>query len=475
MNQGFSKFVNYALRVIFSIIAVGVVGMLGMYMFFQNSIVNIPLIAVYVCFTLLFIYALRKKIDCKIILGVIIAGGFLLRIMWCFSIKNYPASDYKTIYDSAQLFLQGNKSMFFGTSYFARFPHLIIFVMYVASVIKMFGSQSLIVLKLINVIFSTISIYMIYRIAEEIFKDKKKSMVTVFIAALFPASIIYTAVYCTENIAILFYLISVYIFVLVMNNKKNDKYLILSGLMLLIGHLFRMAAQVVICAYILYILIYFRKKVKEKAKCIVYVTASFIIPLIIVGNVLVYTGITDTKIWSGKEPAITSVLKGSNLKSAGKWNEEDAKFIENNLGDTEKLKSRSKEIIIERYTSASPFEITKFIVTKVVSQWFQGDFGGSYWAQLDTKNDDMIIDMVNKGAVWNQVFYLVIFGMTLIGLFRSREYLSNKIINLLYIIFCGYGLLFLIIESQARYGFIVSWLFVLLPATFMKNNKQPLL
>ena len=265
MNQGFSKFVNYALRVIFSIIAVGVVGMLGMYMFFQNSIVNIPLIAVYVCFTLLFIYALRKKIDCKIILGVIIAGGFLLRIMWCFSIKNYPASDYKTIYDSAQLFLQGNKSMFFGTSYFARFPHLIIFVMYVASVIKMFGSQSLIVLKLINVIFSTISIYMIYRIAEEIFKDKKKSMVTVFIAALFPASIIYTAVYCTENIAILFYLISVYIFILVMNNKKNDKYLILSGLMLLIGHLFRMAAQVVICAYILYILIYFRKKVKEKA------------------------------------------------------------------------------------------------------------------------------------------------------------------------------------------------------------------
>ena len=87
----------------------------------------------------------------------------------------------------------------------------------------------------------------------------------------------------------------------------------------------------------------------------------------------------------------------------------------------------------------------------------------------------MIIDMVNKGAVWNQVFYLVIFGMTLIGLFRSREYLSNKIINLLYIIFCGYGLLFLIIESQVRYGFIVSWLFVLLPATFMKNNKQPLL
>ena len=77
---------------------------------------------------------------------------------------------------------------------------------------------------------------------------------------LFPASIIYTAVYSTETIAIAFFLASLYYFILVMNKKKRDTYLLLSGVLLLVGHLFRMVAQVIIVAYIMYIFIYMRKQ-----------------------------------------------------------------------------------------------------------------------------------------------------------------------------------------------------------------------
>lgn len=341
-----------------------------------------------------------------------------------------------------------------------------------AAVIAVFGTYALTALKTLNIIASLISIVLIYLIAKEIFKDEKKSLIAAFIMALFPASILYTAVYSTETIAIAFYLTSLYYFILVMNEKKKDTYLLLSGLMLLIGHLFRMAAQVIIVAYIMYIFIYMRKQYKRKFKRAAFILISFIIPFVIVGYTVIGAGVTDVKLWSPRETPLTSILKGSNIEAGGRWNEKDAKFVEDNVSKTEYLNKECKDRIIERYTTASPSTLGYFFVKKLVCQWWQGDFAGAFWSELGLTNENIRIDILNQGTVWFQLYYTIIFIMAIVGLFKKREYLDNKIANILSIIFCGYGILFLILETQERYGFIVSWVFVLMAAAAFKPRKE---
>lgn len=468
----FTKFIIYALRFIFITIAIVTVGQLVNYIRYSQSMLSLFLIILYVLLSLGIYYGLKKKVKTTTMLFIVIIVGLVLRTVWSFSVDSIPVSDFNTAYRSAADVLNGNYDMFKGTAYFARFPHLLGLVFYFALIRNIFGDGALFVLKIINILFSTSAIFFVYLICKEIFTDKKRVIIGTFLAAIFPASILYTAVYCTENLAIPFYLASIYCFILVVKGKKTDRFLLLSGLLLLVGHLWRSVAQVMIVAYILYIFIYFNKSYLHKAKASLYICISFIIPFAIISNSLIYANITDRQLWNGSEPAITSVLKGSNIPSGGRWNEEDVTFINNNLKNEKFLKDESKKKIIERYTTTPPLDLVYFAFKKVTLQWKEGDFAGSFWAQLQVENGGVRINVLQKGTLWYQLFYLSMLILLIKGLFNKKQYLENKIINLFYIIFCGYGLTFLIVESQERYAFIVNWLFIILPLTALKGDEH---
>jgi uncharacterized membrane protein len=76
-----------------------------------------------------------------------------------------------------------------------------------------------------------------------------------------------------------------------------------------------------------------------------------------------------------------------------------------------------------------------------------------------------MINLEDNAAIYSQLFFFVLMLLSYIGLYNKNQYLKNNIINLFYIIFCGYALLYLITESQDRYSFIVCWLFVILALT----------
>ncbi|GKX67782.1 glycosyltransferase family 39 protein [Inconstantimicrobium mannanitabidum] len=467
----FTKFVIYSLRFIFFTIAIVAAGQLINYLKFKNSMLSVALIAFYIILGIGVYYGLNKKVKTTTMLLVLIILGLILRIVWSFSVNSIPVSDFNTAYRSAGDLLKGDFSMMKGTAYFGRFPHLIGLVLYFAFIRNIFGGSSLLVLKIINILFSTSTIFLVYLICKEIFSDKKRVIIGTFLAAVFPTSILYTAVYCTENMAIPFYLGSIYYFFLVVKNKKKEEYLLLSGCLLLIGHLWRSVAQVMIVAYLLYIIIYYQKKNILKFKACMYICISFIIPFVIISNTFIWTGMTDRPLWSGSEPGITSVLKGSNIPTGGRWNDEDAKFIEANLKNEKLLVEESKKKIIERYTTTAPSDLVYFVFRKVTMQWKEGDFGAAFWAQLQVPQQDVGIDVANNGVVWYQLFHLTLLILIIRGLFRKQEYLEKKLINLFYIIFCGYGLTFLILESQERYAFIVNWLFIILPLAAVKGDE----
>ena len=323
-------------------------------------------------------------------------------------------------------------------------------------------------------VLSTFSIFLVYLICNSIFKDYKRSLIGAFIMSVLPASILYVPVYCTENIAIPFYLLSIYLFIIVINNKKNPLYLLLCGLLLSVGHLFRMIAYIVLIAYIMYILIYDKEKILNKLRNIAFILVPFILLFMLVGNYLVSAGITDQKLWSGSEPSnITSAVRGSNIESGGSWNPEDAEFIANLLEDREALEKACKERIIERYTTTPPLKLVNFFIGKFASQWGYGDSAGAYWSELDIPDEDIIFDISGRGTSSYQIVYAVLLFLIIVGLFNRKQHVENKIINLFYIILCGFGAAFLILETQCRYSFIVSFIFAILPVTAFNFDFNP--
>ena len=470
----FTRFVVCALIIMFPMLLVRSIGVAIQYK--DINYVNITVLAIYIVLSLLFIFCLFKKVNKNKMLIGILTAGFILRFLWAFITPSIPTSDFKNMYDNAQNLLQGNNSAFLGLGYFARFPHMTPYTLYLSFIIKYFGSNALIVVKGLNVILSTASIYLVYLICNSIFKDYKRPLIGAFIMSVLPSSILYVAVYCSENVAIPFYLLSIYLFILVVNNKKNSLLLILCGLFLSIGHLFRMIAYIVLIAYVMYILIYDNENIFKKLRNMLFIIVPFVILFVFVGNALVDLKITDRKLWNGSEPSnLTSAVRGSNIESGGSWNPEDAEFMANLLEDREALEKACKERIIERYTTTPPLKLVNFFVGKFTSQWSYGDNAGAYWSELDIPDSKIKFDISGKGTSSYQIVYSVILLLIIIGLFNRRQLCENKIINLFYIILCGFGAAFLILETQSRYAFIVSFIFAILPVTafnfsFNKNK-----
>jgi len=462
----FSRFLNTALKFLFlPIIFSNVYYISANLKYFK--ILNIYLILFFVAALLIFTYLLKKNINKKLLLIIVIVLGALLRLFWVTTLNNRPVSDFAGMFIRSRLFLNGDYSMFQDRNYYARYPHMTMTVLYFALIRSIFAN-SLLAIKIINALLSTLDIFIVYLISKEAFNSKKTALYGAFIAATYPAFIGYSAVYCSENIAMPFYLLSIYLFILVMKNKANTNTLILSGLILGIGHIFRMVADVIVIAYIMYILIYFKKNMLTKSKSIVFIIIAFLIPMVTANAILKRMGILQYNLWRGCETKWTSVLRGSNLETYGRWNMEDAKFIAS-FDDDKELEKAIKEKVKERYTKTPLPKLIGFFLVKYSSQWSSGDFAGFYWAQADTKS--LVVDIYHNGMLYVNLYYFIILILTYIGLFNKNQYLANPIVNLFYIIFCGYGLLYLITESQSRYSYIVSFLFIFFSLTVFRRDE----
>ncbi|HEY5524625.1 MAG TPA: hypothetical protein VIK26_04710, partial [Clostridium sp.] len=113
-------------------------------------------------------------------------------------------------------------------------------------------------------------------------------------------------------------------------------------------------------------------------------------------------------------------------------------------------------------TTTPKGELLKFFANKYSSQWSMGDFSGAYWAEHSVEDEDIGIKFSENGIWFGQLFFVVIISLSYIGLLNIKEVNQNRPLSLIYYIFCGYSILYLVSENQARYGFIVCWIFVIM-------------
>ena len=116
---------------------------------------------------------------------------------------------------------------------------------------------------------------------------------------------------------------------------------------------------------------------------------------------------------------------------------------------------------IDRIRQLSSLERIEFFATKFLSQWSIGDFCGTYWATLETENE--IVGTVPRNF---QIAFSVIIFLSILSIFAKNTPTSTTI---MYILLCGFGLVFMILETQQRYSYICSWIFVILATQGIEN------
>lgn len=460
LKIGFTKFYTNILTVLMGIVVVAcgliTVGSLIFYEKFTFEVI-IPILILAITIALE-VYIIKKNIKTKYKILLILLLSFILRRLWLLNINTMPISDFRVIYEVAQGLLEGNKSAFWGTGYLGRFPHLTIMSLYMSFMIKVFPVNNILAMKFINLFFGVLTVYLIYLLAKEIFNSKKLGLYAAGLASFFPPLVTFVGILCTENIAIPFYLLSTYLFILVVKNKKSKYYLILSGVMLSIGNLFRMVATIMVIAFGIYLLIYTKDKLFEKIKRVGLYLLPYLLVLFTVSSTLQGIGVTEFPLWKGSEPKVTSILKGTNIENFGRWNEEDASIVTKYNYDYEKIDKASKEIIKERLTTTNPLKLSGFYIFKFAMQWSIGDFEGAYLSKLDMPEDAVKVSV----SIWFvEVIYGCIMILVFLGLFNRRKRTDDSEINLLYIILCGYGLMYLVTEAQGRYSLIIAWTFII--------------
>lgn len=473
VSRRFSRFVNYALRIlIFLVLFESFIRVINVakelsdknllnFIFISSLFITGSLLYGYLVYTVL-----RTNNNSLTSLILILAVSFIVRALWILNIHTEPISDFQILFEYGRRFNSGDYSMFKGAEYIARFPHLTLSVLYYG-IFHRFFQNPLAAIKVSNIIWSSLDVYLIYLIVSVIYEDKRKGVWAAFAASIFPPLIMYTSVTCTENHALPFFLFSIYLFIKSVKERKNPWWLILSGFLLFIGHVFRMVGSICIIAFVIYILLYL--PIKEGLKYLFSIVISFAIPLYITSNLLMSTGITEYPLWHGREPSSTTILRGTNIDSNGAWNEEDAKIPEMYNYNYKEVDKAAKDIIKKRLTTTPPLKLLKFYFDKFTSEWSHGDFAALYWSTLQISYINTAYKLSIFTAFYSQLFYSMILVLVYIGLFNAEQYEENSFVNLFYILFCGFGLLYLITENQSRYGYIASWIFVVLTFTAIEK------
>ena len=457
---GFTKFYTNILIALMGIVlfSCGLIT-IGSVFFYESFNIEVIIPILILAITIgLELFIIKKNISIKLKILLILFLGFILRGLWLLNINTVPISDFRVIYETAQDLLSGDTGAFWGSGYLGRFPHLTIMTLYMAFMIKVFPANNLIAMKSFNLFFGVLTIYLIYLLAKEIFNSKKLGLYAASLASFFPPLVTYVGIFCTENIAIPLYLLSTYLFILVVKKKKSKYYLVLSGIILSVGNLFRMVATIMIIAFAMYLIIYTKDKLFEKVRKVGLYLIPYLLVLFTVSTTLQGLGITEFPLWNGSEPKVTSILKGTNIERLGRWNEEDASIVNKYNYDYDKINEASKEIIIERLTTTNPIKLAGFYIIKFAMQWSIGDFEGAYLSKLDIPEEAVRINV----SLWLiELIYACIMILVFLGLIKRRKNTEDSEINLIYLMLCGYGVMYLVTEAQGRYSLIIAWAFII--------------
>ena len=425
----------------------------------------------YVAFTFLIVFYIQrtKNLDTKksiIILLSLILIGFVIRLLYALYVKCEPISDYETMRRSALQVAKGDFSPFGQHTYFHRFVHMTNFTLVCGVLFKIFG-ENIFVVKMVSIILSCVCIFVMYLIGKKLC-DKRMGLTLSAIYTFFVPAIAYTSVFTSENFAMVHLLLSLY-FVISAYKRETLKNtvidMLIAGVFLAFGCLFRGVAPFYLSAYVIATFTVFAKKTKLLS--VVSLLVAFFTMYNAVSLTLYHTGITTYKLSDGDVPFTVYMLVGFNFETNGMFSAEDQGIYYEVNQDKEKMAKVVKERLIKRIKE-NPEKIIPLMFKKTNTIYGYGEFNSVYWSYENNGNEG---EKHNIGIFYKtaSLYYILLLILTLYGAVFTK---NKSLYCILSLMILGFEAGLMLMEVQPRYTYSVAYVFIICASMAISEMKQ---
>ena len=377
----------------------------------------------------------RFDISHKKFLIILLLISFLIRTAVVLEIRNPQVSDFKTLYDISEDFLDGSLEES-SQNYLNAYNFQIYFVLIQAICLKLFNK--IVFLKLINVILAIGGIAVMYRIINRI-TNKKTAQIMTVLYSFFINPMLYNNILSNQH---LFLFLTLLGFDLLFEEKIVEKNWVRFSLVGLILGIANLTILTIICVSI-YRFLKKEDTIKNIVKKLLPLFMVYIVITTVPMFILRSAGVVKNTPEMG---SLYKVVIGLDAENNGTWTEK----LYWEYTNQENLHEYEIEKIKEEICNT---KIVKMFVAKANIFW--NDFGNSWslshltqetLGNTSIKTEKFEIFILD----YDQVIWLIIWILALVGVFVSKK--DEEKSYIIYVI--GATLTYLIIEVQGRYAFI---------------------
>jgi hypothetical protein len=427
MNGKLSKILTY--------IGIVILSLLLLLYLFSNNIILLILAGI------ISIFISTRKI--KHFGLILFAVSLIIRLIFIMVANFEQVYDFKTLLEASKMFAKGDYS--FNTWYhFHTWGYQTAFVIYQGVLLKLFNS--IFILKLLNVIYSSLIVVIVYKLGLKISKNEKSSRIVSLLYMIFPFYLFLNSVLLNSHLATLLSYIG--IFFLLKEEPKYKDYLF-GGILIALGNLIRPEGIIIVLTVIVYKLITLKK---ENIKKIIISLLIFLSSYFILCNgasFLVKVSNINPSGLQNKDP-LWKFLLGFNYESCGYYVEDDARFQVSKEIEMNEIKRRALE---------DPIRTGKLMVCKVDRFWLSSGLEDEMGSFNDKSFNILGINIKfsrikDMAIILNKGINIIILTLMLLGLVVNRKNIKNEVLFLLIMILITFGI-YLFIEIQPRYLYFV--------------------
>lgn len=385
-------------------------------------------------------FLVSRKIKVKRFWILLLVVSFLIRLA-AIVVFNFPqTTDFKLMYECALKFVNHDFS-WNSTAYFMMWPYQSGFVVYEGLLLKLINN--IYFLKVLNIIYESLLVVLIYYFSRRFVKDES-ARVAAILFMIYPYNIYLGTTLANHHIAtILSYLGIVFL----LSRKKKPYYFIVAGILIGLSNVLRPEGIIIIFSYLLFMIFNLKKdNFKKEVLGFLILLVSYGGINLICSNLIILSGVNNDGL-KNTNPLWKFVL-GFNGDSCGYYDSNDEVYIND--------KEKELEIIKERL---NPSNVGRLVLCKTNRMWLSNKIDvkdSSYDKAYYIGNIKIKFnDLANVVSLTNHYIFLFVMVMMILGVFRNRkDIINNESLFFLIMVVVAY-FVFLLIEIQPRYLYLI--------------------
>ena len=385
-------------------------------------------------------FLVSRKIKVKRFWILLLVVSFLIRLA-AIVVFNFPqTTDFKLMYECALKFVNHDFS-WNSTAYFMMWPYQSGYVVYEGLLLKLINN--IYFLKVLNIIYESLLVVLIYYFSRRFVKDES-ARVAAILFMVYPYNIYLGTTLANHHIAtILSYLGIVFL----LSRKKKPYYFIAAGILIGLSNVLRPEGIIIIFSYLLFMIFNLKKdNFKKEVLGFLILLVSYGGINLICSNLIILSGVNNDGL-KNTNPLWKFVL-GFNGDSCGYYDSNDEVYIND--------KEKELEIIKERL---NPSNVGRLVLCKTNRMWLSNKIDvkdSSYDKAYYIGNIKIKFnDLANVVSLTNHYIFLFVMVMMILGVFRNRkDIINNESLFFLIMVVVAY-FVFLLIEIQPRYLYLI--------------------